>query len=45
MADDSVVRFQAPETIGDPLTELLQSGARQLLQQAIEAEVAQRLAD
>lgn len=45
MADDSVVRFQAPETIGDPLTELLRSGARQLLQQAIEAEVAQLLAD
>ena len=45
MADDSVVRFQAPETPEDPLTELLRSGARQLLQQAIEAEVAQLLAE
>jgi hypothetical protein len=45
MADDSVVRFQRPETLEDPLTELLRSGARQLLQQAIEAEVAQLLTE
>jgi transposase-like protein len=45
MADDSVVRFQRPESIEDPLTELLRSGARQLLQQAIEAEVAQLLTE
>jgi len=45
MADDSVVRFQAPETLEDPLTELLRRGARQLLQQAIEAEVTQLLGE
>ena len=44
MAHDSVVRFPAPGMVEDPLTELLRAGARQLLQQAVEAELAQLLA-
>lgn len=44
MADDSVVRFGTPESVEDPLTELLRSGARQLLEQAVEAELAELLA-
>src|SRR5687768_17170447 len=42
--DISIVRFRQPEAIDDPLTALLRSGARQLLEQAIEAEVAAFLA-
>src|SRR3712207_1562191 len=42
--DTSIVRFRQPDAIDDPLTALLQSGARQLLEQAIEAEVAAFLA-
>ena len=44
MAHDSVVRFPAPGMVEDPLTELLRAGARQLPQQAEEAELAQLLA-
>ncbi len=42
--DNSIVRFRQPDAIDDPLTALLRSGARQLLEQAIEAEVAAFLA-
>ena len=42
--DTSIVRFRQPDAIDDPLTALLRSGARQLLEQAIEAEVAAFLA-
>jgi putative transposase len=42
--DTSIVRFRQPDEIDDPLTALLRSGARQLLEQAIEAEVAAFLA-
>ena len=44
MNDDTVISFPQPGQIDDPLTELLRNGARQLLQQAIEAEVATFLA-
>jgi putative transposase len=37
--DTSIVRFRQPDAIDDPLTALLRSGARRLLEQAIEAEV------
>jgi hypothetical protein len=37
--DTSIVRFRQPDAIDDPLTALLRSGARQLLEQAIEAEL------
>lgn len=43
MAEDSVVRFQRPERIEDPLTKLLRSGAQRLIQQAVEAELAELL--
>lgn len=39
MAEDSVVSVQRPAVGPDPLTALLRSGARQLLQQAVEAEL------
>ena len=37
--DSSIVRLRQPDDIDDPLTALLRSGARRLLEQAIEAEV------
>jgi transposase-like protein len=42
--DSSVVRLRQPDEIDDPLTTLLRSGARRLLEQAIEAEVEAFLA-
>lgn len=44
MSQDNVVAFQSPEGIEDPLTELLRVGAKRLIQQAIEVELAERLA-
>ena len=47
MKEDSVVEYRNPGIalpIGDPLTEVLRSGARELLQQAVEAEVAEFVA-
>ena len=43
-SDSSVVPLRKPETLEDPLTAILRSGARQLLAQAIEAEVETFLA-
>ncbi|MBY6266568.1 IS256 family transposase (plasmid) [Azospirillum sp. 412522] len=37
--DSNVVRLRQPEEIDDPLTSILRTGARRLLEQAIEAEV------
>jgi len=42
--DSIVVRFSQPDTIDDPLTAVLRSGARRLLAQAIEAEAEAFLA-
>src|SRR4051794_41908285 len=42
--DNSIAPLPQPDAIDDPLTALLRSGARQLLEQAIEAEVAAFLA-
>src|SRR3954452_15238210 len=42
--DNSIVRLRQSDEIDDPLTALLRSGARRLLEQAIEAEVAAFLA-
>jgi putative transposase len=44
MKDDTVVTLRQPGEFTDMLTEVLRSGARQLLAQAIEAEVADVLA-
>ena len=41
MSEDSkVIRLRQPDEIDDPLTAVLRTGARRLLEQAIEAEVA-----
>jgi putative transposase len=42
--DSSIIRLRQPDVIDDPLTVLLRSGARQLLEQTIEAEVEAFLA-
>ena len=40
MKEDTVVQFRHPASFEDPLTEVLRTGARQLLAQAVEMEVA-----
>ena len=44
MGEDNVVDFRKPETMEDPLTELLRQGAKRLIQGAVEAELAELLA-
>ena len=44
MSDSTVVSLRQPDTIEDPLTAVLRSGARRLLAQAIEAEAEAFLA-
>ena len=44
MSDSNVIKLAQPEAFSDSLTEILRSGARALLTQAIEAEVAEFLA-
>src|SRR5919206_1946223 len=44
MTQDNVVQLIQPEAFSDPLTEVLREGARALLAQAVEAEVAAFLA-
>src|SRR3974390_1492981 len=44
MTDTNVLQFSQPGTFSDPLTEVLRNGARALLAQAVEAEVAAVLA-
>ena len=44
MTETNVFQFTQPGTFTDPLTEVLRSGARTLLAQAVEAEVAALLA-
>ncbi len=45
MKEDTVVRFRQPGSFSDdPLTEVLRSGARHLLAQAVEAEVEAHIA-
>ena len=40
MTEDSVVALHHPGVTADPLTAVLRAGARELLAQAIEAEVS-----
>ena len=40
MIDSNVLRLSQPGKLADPLTEVLRSGARALLAQAVAAEVA-----
>jgi transposase-like protein len=44
VTDNSILKFAQPGTFTDPLTEILRNGARALLAQAVEAEVADFLA-
>ena len=44
MSNDSVVKLVQPGIFADPLTEVLRNGARVLLAQAVDAEVAEFLA-
>jgi transposase-like protein len=44
MSEDKTVSFKPPGQIDDPLTEVLRAGARQLLEQAVEAELEAFLA-
>jgi transposase-like protein len=44
VTDDTVIKLVQPGSLEDPLTEVLRNGARALLAQAIEAEVAEFLA-
>jgi|GEM_PF-1724605 len=44
MSKDNVVELRAPESINDPLTELLRQGAKQLIQRAIKADLGEYLA-
>ena len=44
MSESNVFEFQAQEEAHDPLNELLRSGARELISQAVEAELAEVLA-
>jgi len=43
MSKDNAVTLQATEVAADPLTELLRDGAKRLIQQAVEAELAELL--
>jgi len=43
-SDSTVISFRQPDTVDDPLTAVLRSGARRLLAQAIEAEAEAFLA-
>jgi putative transposase len=44
MEENNVIALRQPGDIADPLTEALRNGARALLAQAVEAEVAEALA-
>lgn len=44
MSKGNVVEFSGREEFADPLTELLRQGARELIQQAVEAELANFMA-
>lgn len=45
MGKSNVLEFQGRDTIADPLTELLRTGAEQLIYQAVEAELLELLAE
>jgi uncharacterized caspase-like protein len=45
VTQDNVIKPAQPGTFSDPLTEVLRNGARALLAQAVEAEVATFLGD
>ena len=44
MEETKIITLRQPGEIADPLTEVLRNGARALLAQAVEAEVAEAIA-
>jgi hypothetical protein len=44
MSNNTIIPLHQPDTIDDPLTDVLRSGARELLAKAVEAEVEEFLA-
>ena len=42
MSNDNVVSLAAPAEVSDPLTDLLRSGARRLIEVAVTAELSPR---
>jgi hypothetical protein len=44
MEENKILTLRQPGEVADPLTEVLRNGARALLAQAVEAEVAEALA-
>ena len=44
MEENKIVTLRQPGEVADPLTEVLRNGARALLAQAVEAEIAEALA-
>ena len=45
MSNDTVVSLAAPALVPDPLTELLRSGARRLIEAAVSAEFEEYLSE
>lgn len=45
MSKDNVVELKSPATIQDPLTDMLRFGAQQLIQEAVEVELQELLAE
>ena len=45
MIENNVISLENPEQLQDPLTDLLRSGARQLIQQYVDAELQELLAE
>jgi putative transposase len=45
MTENNVVAFKQEGAIDDPLTEILRTGAKRLIEQAVEAEFAAFLAE
>ena len=45
MSKNNVVKLTGRDTITDPLTELLRTGAEQLIYQSVEAELLELLAE
>ena len=45
VSKDNIIKLIQPGNVDDQLTEILRNGARALLAQAVEAEVADRVAD
>ena len=45
MGENNVIKLSGRDTLSDPLTELLRTGAERLIYQAVEAELQELLAE